>query len=68
MTQRFQGDVDKLTERIRKDDRNVALYRKRLHLYSYYLLRINFDNSDWELYANKAEADLSRIIELEPAE
>lgn len=53
-----------LTGRIIKDNRNVALYRERLRLY-YDLFELNFDNGSSTVYADKFEADLSRIIELE---
>lgn len=64
LTQNTQNRVDLLSGQIKKDDRNVVLYKERLRLYSF-LLELNFDNSDWEIYADKYEADLSRIIELE---
>lgn len=53
-----------LTERIKKDSRNVALYRERLQFYQD-LMELNFDNRDSLLYADKFEADLSRLVELE---
>jgi tetratricopeptide (TPR) repeat protein len=64
MTLETQERVDKLTRQIQNDKRNVALYKKRLEFY-HNLLELNFDNSSWEIYANKFEADLSRIIRLE---
>lgn len=64
MTQGFLEDVEKLTRRIEKDNQNIAFYKERLQFYKN-LLELNFDNSDWLVYADKLEADLSRIIELE---
>lgn len=64
MTQRFLEDVDKITVLIEKDSRNVALYKQRAQFYKN-LLELNFDNNDEIIYADKFEADLLRIIDLE---
>jgi|GEM_PF-2976255 len=64
MTLETQERVDKLTQQIRHDKSNIALYKERLRLY-YNLIELNYDNNDWELYADKFEADLSHIIQLE---
>jgi len=64
MTLDTQGRVDKLSQQIQSDKSSVALYKERRDLY-YNLLQLNFDNSSWEMYASKFEADLSRIIKLE---
>ncbi|HQU83313.1 MAG TPA: hypothetical protein PKY59_09325 [Pyrinomonadaceae bacterium] len=64
MTEGTQIKIDALTEQIEKDRNNVALYRKRLRLY-FDLIELNFDNRNWTIYADKSEADLSLIIELE---
>lgn len=64
MTGETQKKVDELSERIIKDNRDTALYRERLRLFQN-LMELNFDNNDWTVYADKFEADLSRIIELD---
>lgn len=63
-SQEHQEEIDKLTQRIKSDNRNVALYKARIQLYTE-LLELNFDNSNWTVYADKLEADLSRLVELE---
>lgn len=65
MTQQTQARIDELTELIKKDSRNVILYKQRLLLF-YDLLELNFDNKGWETYGDEAERELSRIIGLEP--
>ncbi|GEM_PF-6202225 len=42
-TQRIQERIDELTESIKKDDRNTALYKRRLELYNMQIER-NYDN------------------------
>lgn len=57
-------EVEKLTWNIKKNDKNIALYKTRIEFYQD-LMELNFDNNDWTIYADKFEADLSRLIELD---
>lgn len=64
MTQETLLEVAGLTAQIKKDSRNPALYNERLRFYGK-LLELNFDNGERQIYADRYEADLSRIIEIE---
>ena len=64
MTQSTLGEVKEISQRIKQNPENIALYKERRNLYSD-LLELNFDNASWDTFADKYEADLSRIIQLE---
>lgn len=64
MTEARLERVNEITEQIKNQNSNTALYQKRVQLYGE-LLQLNFDNKDWFIYADKYERDLSRLIELE---
>lgn len=66
MTEARLERVNEITERIKNQNSNTALYQKRVQLYGE-LLQLNFDNKDWFIYADKYERDLSRLIELDGA-
>ena len=57
-------EATKITSEIEKDKSNLTLYKKRLFLNGE-LLVLSEDTDDWNIYADKYEADLSNIIELE---